>query len=94
MKVEISKSANNFLEKLDSSSREAVLEKIGFLKQSLEKQEVYPPEELDIKKLKGRLKGFSRIRVGKLRIIFQIQRETDRILIYEINFRGSVYRSN
>lgn len=94
MKVEISKSANNFLEKLDSSSREAVLEKIGFLKQSLEKQEVYPPEELDIKKLKGRLKGFSRVRVGKLRIIFQIQRETDRILIYEINFRGSVYRSN
>ncbi len=93
MKVEISKSANNFLEKLDSSSREAVLEKIGFLKQSLEKQEVYPSEELDIKKLKGRLKGFSRVRVGKLRIIFQIQRETDRILIYDINFRGSVYRS-
>ncbi|MFP4135111.1 MAG: type II toxin-antitoxin system RelE family toxin [Halothece sp.] len=94
MKVEISKSANKFLEKLESSSREAVLEKIGFLKESLEKQEVYPPEELDIKKLKGRLKGFSRIRVGKLRIIFQTQRDANRIIIYEINFRGSVYRGN
>jgi mRNA-degrading endonuclease RelE of RelBE toxin-antitoxin system len=94
MKVKISKSANKFLEKLESSYREAVLEKIGILKQSLDKQEVYPPEELDIKKLKGHLKGFSRIRVGKLRIIFQIQRDTDRILIYEINFRGSVYRGN
>jgi len=57
MKVKISKSANKFLEKLESSYREAVLEKIGILKQSLEKQEVYPPEELDIKKLKGHLKG-------------------------------------
>jgi mRNA-degrading endonuclease RelE of RelBE toxin-antitoxin system len=94
MKVEISKSANKFLEKLESSSREAVLGKIGVLKESLENQEVYPPEELDIKKLKGRLKGFSRIRVGKLRIIFQIQRDTDRILIYDINFRGNVYRRN
>jgi len=42
MKVEISKSANKFLEKLESSSREAVLGKIGVLKESLENQEVYP----------------------------------------------------
>ncbi|ELS49221.1 hypothetical protein C789_995 [Microcystis aeruginosa FACHB-905 = DIANCHI905] len=65
--------------------------KIGILKTCLETQNVYPPEELDIKKLKGELKGFSRIRVGKMRVIFEIGKETDEIFIYEINFRGNIY---
>jgi hypothetical protein len=45
------------LEKLDANSRKSVLTKIGILKTCLETQNVYPPEELDIKKLKGELKG-------------------------------------
>jgi len=53
----ISRSANKFLEKLDANSRKSVLTKIGILKTCLETQNVYPPEELDIKKLKGELKG-------------------------------------
>jgi len=44
------------LEKLDANSRKSVLTKIGILKTCLETQNVYPPEELDIKKLKGELK--------------------------------------
>jgi len=79
------------LEKLDANSRKSVLTKIGILKTCLETQNVYPPEELDIKKLKGELKGFSRIRVGKMRVIFEIVKETDEIFIYEINFRGNIY---
>jgi mRNA-degrading endonuclease RelE of RelBE toxin-antitoxin system len=91
VKIRISKSANKFLEKLDANSRKSVLTKIGILKTCLETQNVYPPEELDIKKLKGELKGFSRIRVGKMRVIFEIVKETDEIFIYEINFRGNIY---
>ncbi|MCZ8189147.1 cytotoxic translational repressor of toxin-antitoxin stability system [Microcystis aeruginosa CS-563/04] len=79
------------MEKLDANSRKSVLTKIGILKTCLETQNVYPPEELDIKKLKGELKGFSRIRVGKMRVIFEIVKETDEIFIYEINFRGNIY---
>jgi mRNA-degrading endonuclease RelE of RelBE toxin-antitoxin system len=79
------------LEKLDANSRKSVLTKIGILKTCLETQNVYPPEELDIKKLKGELKGFSRIRVGKMLVIFEIGKETDEIFIYEINFRGNIY---
>jgi hypothetical protein len=45
------------LEKLDANSRKSVLTKISILKTCLETQNVYPPEELDIKKLKGELKG-------------------------------------
>ena len=91
VKIRISKSANKFLEKLDANSRKSVLTKISIFKTCLETQNVYPPEELDIKKLKGELKGFSRIRVGKMRVIFEIVKETDEIFIYEINFRGNIY---
>lgn len=91
MKIRISRSANKFLEKLDANSRKSVLTKIGILKTCLETQNVYPPEELDIKKLKGELKWFSRIRVGKMRVIFEIGKDTDAIFIYEINFRGNIY---
>ena len=55
MKIKLNKSANKFLNKLDTENRNAVLEKIGILKTSLENQRVYPPEELDIKKLKEKL---------------------------------------
>ncbi|WP_253860462.1 type II toxin-antitoxin system RelE family toxin [Microcystis aeruginosa] len=79
MKIWISRSANKFLEKLDANSRKSVLTKIGILKTCLETQNLYPPEELDIKKLKGELKGFSRIRVGKMRVIFKIGKETEAI---------------
>ncbi|MDB9495601.1 type II toxin-antitoxin system RelE/ParE family toxin [Spirulina major CS-329] len=91
MKVKLRKSAHKFLKKLDTNSRQAVLTKIGILKTCLETQKVYPPEELDIKKLKGELKSFSRIRVGKMRIIFQIQTEAETIFVYDINFRGNIY---
>ncbi|MFB2806007.1 MULTISPECIES: type II toxin-antitoxin system RelE/ParE family toxin [Microcystis] len=67
------------MEKLDANSRKSVLTKIGILKTCLETQNLYPPEELDIKKLKGELKGFSRIRVGKMRVIFKIGKETEAI---------------
>lgn len=92
MRIKLSKSASQFLEKLDADSRDAVLAKIGILKTCLETQKVYPPEELDIKKLKGELKGFSRIRVGKIRVIFQVRKNLDEIYIYDINFRGNIYR--
>ena len=91
MKIKLSKSADKFLKKLDSNGQEAVIEKIGTLKTCLETQKIYPPEELDIKKLKGDLSGFSRIRVGKIRVIFQIRKETNEIFIYDINYRGNIY---
>ncbi|WP_228038568.1 cytotoxic translational repressor of toxin-antitoxin stability system [Nodosilinea sp. LEGE 06152] len=65
--------------------------KIGILKTCLETQKIYPPEELDIKKLKGGLEQFSRIRVGKVRVIFQIRTDDDEIFIYDIAYRGNSY---
>ena len=91
MNIKLSKAANKFLQKLDPDLRKSVIAKIGILKNCLETQKIYPPDELDIKKLKGELKGFSRIRVGKIRVIFQIRKETNEIFIYDVNFRGKIY---
>jgi len=91
MKIKLSKAADKFLQKLDRAGQKAVIAKIGTLKACLETQKIYPPEELDIKKLKGDLSGFSRIRVGKIRVIFQIRRETNEIFIYDVNYRGNIY---
>jgi mRNA-degrading endonuclease RelE of RelBE toxin-antitoxin system len=91
MKVKLSKSADRFLTQLDPKIRNSVLAKIGILKTCLEIQKIYPPEKLDIKKLKGNLEGFSRIRVGKIRVIFQISKEADEIYIYDIAYRGDIY---
>ena len=93
MQIKLSKSADKFLKKVDDNSRKAIIAKIGILKTCLETQQVYPPEELDIKKLKGTLVGFSRIRVGKIRVIFQIRQETGEIFVYDINFRGKTYNA-
>ncbi|NER81605.1 MAG: type II toxin-antitoxin system RelE/ParE family toxin [Leptolyngbya sp. SIO1D8] len=91
MQIKLSKAADKFLKKVDGNSRQAIIAKISILKTCLETQQVYPPDELDIKKLKGTLAGFSRIQVGKIRVIFQIRKETGEIFIYDINYRGNIY---
>lgn len=48
-------------------------------------------ESLNVKKLTG-LDNFYRIRIGKIRVIFQINHEQKRIIIRKIGFRKDVYR--
>lgn len=91
MEVRLSRNANKFLEGLDESNRKRVQEKITLLQTSLEDRQTVPFDELDIKKLKGEWKGFFRIRVGKIRIIFRVDMSADKILIYEIGFRRDIY---
>ncbi|SPF33081.1 conserved hypothetical protein [Syntrophobacter sp. SbD1] len=33
-----------------------------------------------------------RIRLGKIRVIFRIDKEEDVLLVYEIDYRGDVYK--
>ncbi len=47
---------------------------------------------LDIKKLKGRWRGFFRMRVGKLRVIFRIDWDNRKIVLYDIVPRKKAYR--
>lgn len=47
---------------------------------------------LDLKRLKGSYKNYFRIRKGKIRIIFRIEREEIILVsVNNIDFRGSIY---
>jgi len=47
---------------------------------------------IDIKKLKGMWSGYHRIRIGKLRMIIEIDFGNKIIYVDRIDFRGSVYK--
>lgn len=92
MKVKFSKQSFNFLESLDRSKRERIRIKIKKLADMVNEQGLIPFRELQIKALEGAWKGFMRMRAGKIRIIFRIDRGQGEIFIYEIDCRGEVYK--
>jgi len=92
MKIEFSRSALKFIEKLGEKDKEKVRLKLKSLLISLEGQGIIPFRELDIKKLDGKWSGVFRMRVGKIRTIFKIDKDNQVLLIYEIDFRGSIYK--
>jgi len=49
---------------------------------------------VDLKQLKGKLKSFYRIRINKIRILFEVQDGELQILfiVNDIDFRGDVYK--
>jgi mRNA-degrading endonuclease RelE of RelBE toxin-antitoxin system len=47
---------------------------------------------IDVKKLKGKWKGYFRIRKGKLRIIFFVDTSYRSLYVETIDFRGAAYK--
>ena len=49
---------------------------------------------VDLKQLKGKLKNYYRIRVNKIRILFEIENEELQVILIvnDIDFRGDVYK--
>jgi len=81
----VSKRAYKFLNKVDRRLRRRLIEEISSL-------EDFPffAESLDIAKLKGR-RGYYRLRTGKMRTIFKIDREARTVLVQKIAYREEVY---
>lgn len=52
---------------------------------------VFPFNEMDIKKLKGKQKDFMRLRIGKIRVIFKLDTKLQVVKVYTIDYRGDVY---
>ena len=88
-----SKASLKFLEKLSPKETEKLKDRLAHLLQSIETEGIIPFNELDIKSLKGDWKGFFRMRVGKVRVIFTIDLEADELQVYDIDFRGNIYKS-
>lgn len=93
MELTLSKASVKFLEKLSPKEAEKLQEKLAYLLQSLETEGTIPFNDLDIKSLKGDWKGFFRMRVAKIRVIFTIDLESEELQVYDIDFRGNIYKS-
>jgi mRNA interferase RelE/StbE len=93
MELVLSKAAVKFLEKLSVKETEKLQDKLALLLRSIETEGIIPFHELDIKSLKGDWKGFLRMRVGKVRVVFTIDPEADELQVYDMDFRGNIYKS-
>jgi mRNA interferase RelE/StbE len=93
MEIVFSKTATQFLKKISAKETEKIREKLAYLLQALEAEGMIPFNELDIKNLKGEWKDYLRMRVGKTRVIFTVNVELDELQVYDIDFRGNIYKS-
>ena len=91
IKITYLKKSLKFLEKNRDKITEDDIDKLIILaiKKKILKQDI----NLDLKELKGKLKGKSRIRKGKIRVIFEILEDEIIIeaIIDDIDFRGNIY---
>ena len=92
MTLKFRKSAIKFLQSADSETTANIREKLNQLVSSVENQSIIPFNDLDIKKMKGNWEGYYRLRIGKIRVIFIVDLTLGDIEIYNIGFRGDVYK--
>ncbi|MBI4009269.1 type II toxin-antitoxin system RelE/ParE family toxin [Candidatus Roizmanbacteria bacterium] len=83
-KILLSKKADKELEKFAAKESLTILKKIHKLSFPL-------PDFLNIKKLAGLKYGY-RLRIGKVRIIFEIDHDSKIIWIRKIGYRKDIYR--
>ena len=84
-KIYFTRKCEKELEKLSSADIKSVLNKISQIKLPF-------PENLDIKKLQG-IEGFYRLRIGKIRILFEVLADKNEIWIRKVGYRQSIYRN-
>jgi len=84
--IEYSRHADKFIEKEDI--RVTVREQIKDFLKKMRGERI----NIDVKKLKGKWKGYLRIRKGKLRVIFAVDFEDKALYIERVDFRGKAYK--
>ena len=84
-KVEFLKEAREELDRIDPIWKKRIKSKLRLLAES--------PDSLknNIKKLKGKLKNYNRLRVGNYRVIFSFENDKMIILIVRIGHRKEIY---
>ena len=85
-KIILSNQAIKHIKDLPKDVKKRVREVLGILSEY-----PIPVKECDVKKLKGEMRTY-RIRIGKYRIIYEIDRERKEIWILGISHRKKAYR--
>jgi mRNA interferase RelE/StbE len=92
MTLNFRKNALKSLKTLDNETTEKIRQKIKILVSSVENQSIIPFNDLDVKKMKGNWEGFYRLLIGNIRVIFTVNLTSGNVEIYEIGFRGDIYK--
>ena len=77
--------ALKFYKRLQPDLRDRVFEALNLLQKDPLRRDI------DIKALRGELKGKHRLRLGDIRIVYKFEYETRRIFVLAISWRGSAY---
>jgi mRNA interferase RelE/StbE len=90
LEIGYSKKANKFLEKNPEAITEEEVDTL--IISAAKKIFKIDKSNIDLKKLKGKLKGYFRIKKGDIRIIFSLRKDKIlKALINDIDFRGNIY---
>jgi len=84
--VRLKKNSEKFLLQINEKVRAKIIE----ILRTLEINPI-PFRQYDVKKLKG-FKNRFRIRKGKIRIVYEVSPEEFKVIVWDINFRGRVYK--
>ena len=90
VKISYSKRADKFLEKNQNKISEEEIDNLIIL--AIKKIFKLEDTNIDLKMLKGELRGHFRIKKGDIRIIFTLEkRDIVEAIIKDIDFRGNIY---
>ena len=82
--IRLLKSASRELEKLDLDLASRIISRLEWLSTNLESTKLFP--------LKGDLRGLYKLREGSHRIIFEILRSENTIIVHAIGHRREIYK--
>ena len=82
--IRLLKRASKELERLDRDIAKRVLDRLEWLSSNLESTKLFP--------LKGELRGLYKLREGSHRIIFEILRHENTIIVHAIGHRREIYK--
>jgi mRNA interferase RelE/StbE len=82
--VRLLKTASKELEKLDRSVAKRIIDRLEWLSTNLDSTKLYP--------LKGELSGLYKVREGSHRIIFEILKSENTIIVHAIGHRREIYK--
>jgi mRNA interferase RelE/StbE len=85
-KLELSKDSLKYLEKLGKGGGLRILDRLDELSRTEN-----PIFHKDVRPLAGKLKGFYRLRIGDLRVIFEIDWTEKRVGVLAVVPRGNAY---
>ena len=92
MLIKFHKNSIKFLEKCSKNDKEKIRIKLFELKEFYDGTNLSNINNLQIKNLDGEWKGFHRLKIGKLRIIYKLNREKKELTVFEIDYRGDIYK--